>query len=82
MKYFLKCRDCDFCGDSTGFLKAKNPFNPEDDVWGCPSCCSVNNYDLVCDEPGCDEVVTCGTPTKDGYRQVCSEHYLKVRPDK
>ena len=28
----------------------------------------------LCDEPGCMEHATCGTPTGIGYRWTCSEH--------
>jgi hypothetical protein len=30
---------------------------------------------MICDEPGCEKRVTCGTPTPKGYRSVCGEHY-------
>ena len=33
----------------------------------------------ICDEPGCIKQVTCGTPTKDGYRNTCSEHSPRER---
>lgn len=28
----------------------------------------------LCDEPGCYDEITCGTPTPDGYRSTCSKH--------
>ena len=28
----------------------------------------------LCDEPGCLNNVSCGTPTDDGYRSTCYEH--------
>jgi hypothetical protein len=28
----------------------------------------------ICDEPGCLEFVSCGTPTEDGYRSTCHKH--------
>lgn len=28
-----------------------------------------------CQHPGCHEWATCGTPTKDGYKRLCSRHY-------
>lgn len=30
--------------------------------------------DEMCDEPGCKEEITCGTPTPTGYRRTCSTH--------
>ncbi len=29
---------------------------------------------MQCDEPGCTEGQSCGTPSKDGYRRTCGEH--------
>jgi hypothetical protein len=31
--------------------------------------------EMVCDHPGCCQWATCGTPTPDGYKQLCSDHY-------
>lgn len=31
--------------------------------------------DLTCDEPGCRKHISCGWPSKQGYRQTCSDHY-------
>src|SRR4051812_19687259 len=28
-----------------------------------------------CEHPGCARWATCGTPTPDGYRRLCGEHY-------
>jgi hypothetical protein len=28
----------------------------------------------LCDEPGCFDFISCGTPTDDGYRSTCSKH--------
>ena len=28
----------------------------------------------LCDEPGCYDEISCGTPTPDGYRSTCSKH--------
>jgi hypothetical protein len=29
-----------------------------------------------CDHPECKAWDTCGTPTQDGYKRLCSEHYF------
>jgi len=31
--------------------------------------------DARCQFPKCQGRATCGTPTKDGYKRLCSEHY-------
>ena len=68
---------CDWCGTSDEVLKAPNPFDPINEIWGCPECKDVNSMYLVCDEPGCWEPVSCGTPTPDGYRSTCHCHAPK-----
>ena len=37
--------------------------------------------EMLCDEPGCKKRITCGTPTKNGYRNVCSQHYSDLESD-
>lgn len=32
----------------------------------------------MCDEPGCKEPISCGTPTPTGYRRTCSDHYPRA----
>jgi len=68
---------CNWCGDSDDVLRAPNPFE-EGELWACPECKTVNELYLACDVEECCEMVTCGTPTKEGYRSTCSKH----RPDK
>lgn len=35
--------------------------------------------DMQCDEPGCTEQATCGVPTPEGYRHMCSKDAQKYR---
>lgn len=70
------CSDhrCGWHGTSDEVLQAPNPFDPKDELWGCPKCKQVNLLYLACDEPECWEMVQCGTPTPTGYRQTCWRH--------
>jgi hypothetical protein len=34
----------------------------------------------ICDEPGCLNFVSCGTPTEGGYRHTCGDHQPERRP--
>jgi len=52
-------------------------FDPEYILHGCPKCKSVNMVGTVCDEWGCWEPDTIGTPTGDGYRRTCHTHAPK-----
>ena len=68
------CRVCGWRGYRKHVLSDKNPFDSGDTVYGCPECFEVNSIEVVCDEPICKEFVSCGTPTKEGYRNTCSTH--------
>ena len=70
----FKCEDCGWIGNEDEVLVSPNPFDPADQVCGCPKCQSVQSMQLVCDEPGCAELATCGFPVGDGYRHTCGKH--------
>lgn len=68
------CSECSEVGTDESVLKAPNPFDPDDEICGCPSCKAVNSLTRACDEPGCAREGTCGGPTPDGYKWHCYEH--------
>lgn len=70
----MVCQECDWQGRSSNRLVAPNPFDNTVIIFGCPSCKEVECFCMACDEEGCWEPVTCGTPTSSGYRQTCSRH--------
>ena len=41
---------------------------------GCPNCLEIDTIVYACDALNCWEAVTCGTPTKKGYRSTCDFH--------
>lgn len=55
-------------------LTDPNPFEEKEVVEGCPACRQVDTVEILCDEPGCLELASCGTPTPGGYRWTCYEH--------
>lgn len=67
-------RRCGWHGLFTQTLESVNPFDPEQNIYACPKCKTVQEFTVCCDEPDCWERVCCGTPTPDGYRQTCHEH--------
>jgi hypothetical protein len=68
-------RRCLWRGTEDQVLKAPSPFEPDVECWGCPDCKEINTMVGVCDEPGCWQETSCGTPTKDGgYRRTCGKH--------
>jgi hypothetical protein len=74
----VACQDwrrCGWHGTTDELLRARNPFNAEDVITACPKCkCLESTLLTACDEPGCWEQATCGTPTKAGYRNTCHNH--------
>jgi hypothetical protein len=75
MKVMCTERGCDWVGEDTEMLVAGNPFNPHDELTACPKCKTVENTVFVaCDEPGCKQQSSCGTPTSAGYRNTCHNH--------
>ena len=70
----LKCGECGALVHTDNALRAGHPFDVGAIVLGCPSCCSIDSFEKVCDEPGCTEVVCAGTPTPAGYRLTCGKH--------
>ena len=70
----VRCENCDWIGGEAELLRASHPFEPTNTVTGCPRCKDVESTIGVCDEPGCDEFVSCGMPTENGYRTTCGRH--------
>jgi hypothetical protein len=70
----LICKECGWRGQESEMLLAPNPFDPEDQVCGCPGCKAVDSLLVACDELGCWQESTCGTPTPEGYRRTCGRH--------
>lgn len=70
-----RCHDCGAITPDAELLHAPSPFDPDDELTACPRCRGVAQFDLLCDEPGCDKVGSCGWPTPHGgYRRTCYQH--------
>ena len=67
-------RRCRWHGTMDDVLRGPDPFDPEEQVIGCPRCRGVECLLTACDEPSCWKPATCGTPTAGGYRHTCGEH--------
>src|SRR5258708_14806255 len=73
----IRCTGCGWTGTEALTDKVKDPRGH--DVWDvCPACRLPENFVSLCDEPGCQREITCGTPTPDGYRQTCHVHHPKA----
>lgn len=80
------CENCNHRMTGNAVLTAPSPFDPQDRICGCPRCFAVNEIRGTCDEPGCWEQDTMGTPTPAGYRRTCWQHRpnaeAQPRPDR
>jgi hypothetical protein len=81
-KHEYRCEECHWIGTSSQMLFAPNPFTGDssDTIIGCPNCKAIDPMRQVCDEPGCKDKVTMGSPTPDGYRSTCYAHRPKEQP--
>ena len=70
----VRCTECGWVGQEDALLRADSPFDEGVMITGCPNCKSVESTLGACDEPGCEEFVTCGRQTPDGYRMTCGAH--------
>lgn len=78
-----ECEICNLISTTDELLRAPSPFDPEDELIGCPGCKSAGGFTGLCEIETCKRAASCGGPASDGvYRQTCGEHadWLK-RPD-
>jgi hypothetical protein len=67
---------CEECHELTGApLSAPSPFDPDDEITGCPNCKAVNSLRQACVADGCHEAATCGTPDHLSYRYAWTCHH-------
>ena len=70
----IVCRDCNWQGQLGDQLSAANPFEPDEMLYACPKCKSME-LTQACEHEGCWKEATNGGPGPDGkYRRACSEH--------
>ncbi len=76
-----QCKECKKHHLESELLKAANPFDAEQVVWGCTECKCVDCFDEICDEPECKQPASCGFPEKEDYRRTCYQHseFVKVK---
>jgi hypothetical protein len=75
-----KCDGCDEESAEADILRAPSPFDPADELSGCPHCKAIDQWVLMCDVPGCKREASCGWPSGDGYRNTCGQHMRELEP--
>lgn len=70
-----RCDDCYESFDESEFLRAPSPFDPEDEITGCPRCKSTDDFTPLCDHGSCTRQGSGGYPMANGsYVLRCFEH--------
>lgn len=70
-----QCKCCDAVVFDSEFLRAPSPFDPTDELVGCPHCKSAEGFVELCEIDGCHRAASCGGPGADGvYRRTCGAH--------
>lgn len=75
---------CEECGGFvTEHLTAVNPFDPDDEIVGCPLCKSVSSLRQACQIGACNKPASGGYPRGHGFRYVwtCYHHRPAATPD-
>ena len=75
--YKCQCSQCDKHLMTDELLTHPNPFDLDDVIYGCPNCKSIDCFEKICDEDGCEDVASGGHPTSSGYRITCFVHTPK-----
>lgn len=73
-----KCNSCWAICSYDEMLVVSNPYDASKDIEICPTCKDSECFDMMCDEPGCLNIRSCGTPTESGYRMVCYKHLREI----
>lgn len=75
-----RCAICSEIATGAELLRAPSPFDPEDELCGCPHCKSAEGFAEICEIGDCEREATCGGPSLDGvYRRTCGAHADWIR---
>ena len=72
-KLICESHRCRWVGLTSEALSAPNPFVEGEKLIACPQC-REQTLCSCCDESGCTELASCGTPVPNGYRWTCYKH--------
>jgi len=72
------CEECREVSSDSEILKKKSPFNPDEEITGCPNCLCVNTLVGACDFTGCGLPSSAGAVFDNEYRRLCSHHYHEI----
>jgi hypothetical protein len=73
-----RCANCWSVTPEADLLRSKSPFDPADEITGCPVCRQTACLHLLCEVEDCPNLQSCGTPSPAGYQMLCGYHYRKL----
>ena len=74
-----QCDSCNAVSLEAELLRAPSPFDPDDELVGCPTCKSCEGFTELCEIDGCEMPATCGGPVGGIYRRTCGPHAEWIR---
>jgi len=80
MKSKYVCKYCLHRLTDDDILRAPHPWIPRDFIMGCPACKSVDSLRAICDAENCWNEASHGAWTRDGYKNLCLNHYDMAVP--
>jgi len=81
MELRWRCTDCEEIVPQVSIETVRDPKPGSAREWSvCPHCRAADQWENVCDEPGCQLTATSGWPSEAGYRRTCPKHYRVPLP--
>ena len=75
VKNKVVCNKCGWHGKLKDTHTISHPYELGEILYLCPICLELESSMVgACDEPYCQQISTCGTPTDSGYRRTCGKH--------
>ena len=78
----FRCRECGWRGAESEIIQIVDA-ELEGNRWNIcpnPACRAAEQFENMCDEPGCNREATCGWPSPSGYRRTCGDHMRTLSP--
>ena len=69
------CDECGWHGNNPESVMIPMYANRDEAIDVCPKCrCVKSSLSVCCEEPGCKNEASCGTPHQTGYKRHCHLH--------
>jgi hypothetical protein len=77
------CDECGWHGNNPESVMIPMYANRDEAIDVCPKCrCVKSSLSVCCEEPGCKNEASCGTPHQTGYKRHCHLHPPNAQVDR